>query len=99
MRNCPQPGKWAIAVWDAAEDTDTAGAISFCAEEVDFAYHLDPDSQQWRRWFAGLPEISNFEMVEGGQGLLAHGKAALPASLGRIAFVSNRDAMTWRSTR
>jgi Tol biopolymer transport system component len=92
MRNCPQPGKWVISVWDSADDIDTAGAISFCAEEIDFAYELDPESQQWRRWFAGLPEISNFETVKGGEGLLAHGKAEPPAPVERIAFVSNRDA-------
>jgi Tol biopolymer transport system component len=91
MHNCPLPGRWAITVWDGA-DMDTAGALSNCAEEIDFAYHLDPESQLWRRWFAGLPEISNFETVTGGQGLVAHGKATPPASVGRIAFVSNRDA-------
>ncbi len=91
MHNCPLPGKWAIAVWDGV-DIDTSGALSNCAEEIDFAYHLDPESQLWRRWFAGLPEISNFETVNGGQGLIAHGKATLPAPLGRIAFISNRDA-------
>jgi len=90
MRNCPQPGKWAIAVWDGV-DIDTSGALSNCAEEIDFAYHIDPDSQAWLRWFAGLPEISNFEMVKSGEGLLAHGKATLPTPLGRIAFISNRD--------
>jgi Tol biopolymer transport system component len=91
MRNCPLPGKWAIAVWDGV-DIDTSGALSNCAEEIDFAYHIDPDSQAWLRWFAGLPEISNFEMVKGGEGLLAHGKAEPAAPVERIAFVSNRDA-------
>jgi Tol biopolymer transport system component len=90
MHNCPLPGKWAIAVWDGV-DVDTSGALSNCAEEIDFAYHLDPDSQMWLRWFAGLPEISNLETVNGGRGLLAHGKATF-GPVGPIAFASIRDS-------
>jgi Tol biopolymer transport system component len=95
--NCPQAGKWSIAVWDAGADgadtdgdgTDTGEALGTCGEGVvDAAYFLDPDSQMWRRWFPGHPEISNFESVRHDQGFIAHGS---PLAVQRIAFTSDRD--------
>jgi len=92
---CPQGGKWSIAVWDAGADgaetdgADMGEALGTCGEGVvDAAYFLDPDSQMWRRWFPGHPEISNFESLKHNQGFIAHGS---PVAIQRIAFSSDRD--------
>jgi Tol biopolymer transport system component len=97
---CPQGGKWSIAVWDAGADgpdtdgaetdgVDTGEALGTCGEgAVDAAYALDPDSQMWRRWFPGHPEISNFERVKHNQGFIAHGSLV---AVQHIAFTSSRD--------
>jgi len=89
MGNCPQAGKWAIAVWDGPDGVDTGEALATCEEEVDFAYDMDPDSQQWLGWFAGRPELTKLLTLKDKQGLIAHGKATLPTA--RIAFASSRD--------
>jgi Tol biopolymer transport system component len=94
VRGCPQAGKWAIASWDFpggvnGDGVDTGEALATCGEgAVDAAYALDPDSQQWRRWFAGLPEMSNFETLKHKQGFLAFGSLVAAQ---RIAFSSDRD--------
>jgi len=83
MHNCPQAGKWAISVWDGADGTDTGQALAACGEEaIDVAYYIDPDTQQWLRYFAGHAEFSNLLTLNGKQGVLALGSAAAtPASL------------------
>jgi putative hemolysin len=79
MHNCPQAGKWAIAVWDGAGGTDVSQALSHCGEgAVEAAYYLDPETQTWSRWFLGEPEISNLSSLGFFQGLIALGAA--PAS-------------------
>jgi len=76
MHNCPQAGKWAISVWDGDDSTETAQALATCgAVPVAAAYHLDPQTQAWLRWFADRPDpqISNLVTLDNMQGVLAHG--------------------------
>jgi CSLREA domain-containing protein len=74
MRNCPQAGKWAIAVWEGADGVQTTEALAACGEEaVDMAYALEPCTGQWLRWFRDRPEISNLSALESGQGFFALG--------------------------
>ena len=75
MYNCPQAGKWAIAAW-GGEDMDAGEALATCGEgAVGAAYALDPDSQMWRRWFPGLPDLSSLAMVENMQGFFVFGSS------------------------
>jgi hypothetical protein len=81
MQNCPQPGKWAIAVWDGADGTDTGQALSSCSEgAVIAAYNLDPETQMWWRWFAGQPDLSTLKTLDNLQGVIALGSAQAPAT-------------------
>jgi serine protease len=81
MVNCPEAGKWSIAVWDGPADTDTESAIDTCADTtVLAAYYLDPETQGWLRWFAGRPEISNLQSLGELRGVLALGGAAAGAA-------------------
>ena len=81
MHNCPQPDKWAIAVWDGDDGTDAEQALATCNEGgVVAAYHLDPQTQGWLRWFAGRPEISNLATLDNMQGVVAVGSVAMMAS-------------------
>ena len=79
MHNCPQPGKWAISVWSGADDTDVGQALDTCgAGSVDAAYHLDPQTQGWSRWFAGQPGLSTLASLDNMQGVIARGSAMAP---------------------
>jgi parallel beta-helix repeat protein len=81
MHNCPQASKWSIAVWDGASGTTANDAIAACGfDGVAAAYSLDPQSQNWSRWFAGRPEISNLPTLDKSQGILALGSATAAAS-------------------
>jgi len=81
MHNCPQAGKWAVAVWEGANSTDTSQALSSCGDgAVVAAYSLDPQTQVWSRWFLGEPEISNLDSLDDLQGLMALGAAVAPTS-------------------
>jgi len=74
LQNCPPPGKWAIAVWSGADNTDTSEALATCGEgAIGAAYHLDPPTGTWTRWFAGLPYISNLMTLDDLQGVLVRG--------------------------
>ena len=80
MHNCPQTGKWAIAVWEGSDGTDTGQALATCGETtVAAAYYVDPEAQEWERWFAGRPELSNLETLNHMQGVLALGSGAAPS--------------------
>jgi Tol biopolymer transport system component len=83
MYDCPQAGKWAMAVWEGEDGIDTGEALATCGEgAVDSAYALDPDSQMWRRWFPDRPEISSLMMLENMQGLFVLGSSmASPMSV------------------
>jgi hypothetical protein len=81
MHNCPQTGKWAIAVWDGPDGTDTGQALATCGETaVAAAYYIDPQAQGWERWLAGRPELSSLGTLNYMQGVLALGEAGAPAS-------------------
>jgi len=80
MHNCPQTGKWAIAVWDGPDGTDTGQALATCGGTAVAAYYLDPVTQGWERWFAARPEVSNLETLNDRQGVIALGEAGAPAS-------------------
>ena len=74
MHNCPQPGKWAISVWDGQDGADTGQALATCgASVVDFAYYIDPTTQAWSRYFVGRLEISNLLTLDSMQGVITHG--------------------------
>jgi hypothetical protein len=90
MHNCPQAGKWAIAVWEGANEIDTGEALATCEEEVEAVYALDPDSQAWQRYFPERVDISNLPMLINGQAMIARGKVTLGPQ-GHIVFVSSRD--------
>jgi hypothetical protein len=79
MHNCPQPGKWAISVWSGDDGTDTGEALAACGPgAIDFAYYIDPDTQQWLRYFVGRAEISNLLTLDDMQGVIAHGFVLTP---------------------
>jgi hypothetical protein len=77
MFNCPQPDKWAIAVWDGDDGTDAEQALATCGEgTVAVAYGIDPNTQDWLRYFAGRPDISNLITLDEMQGVMALGSAS-----------------------
>jgi hypothetical protein len=79
MYNCPQPGKWAISVWSGQDGADAEQAFATCGEgAMAAAYHIDPDTQMWSRWFADRPEVSNLASLDHLQGVLALGGANAP---------------------
>ena len=74
LENCPQPGKWAISVWNGADATATDQALATCeGVTVDVAYWLNPDSQQWLRYFPSKPEVSNLLTLDSMQAIIARG--------------------------
>jgi hypothetical protein len=80
MHNCPQPGKWAISVWDGADGTETGQALATCgAVPVDFAYSLDPATNNWHSYFLALPAGSTLQTLDDMQGIVAHGAVSAPA--------------------
>jgi serine protease len=82
MLNCPQAGKWSIAVWDGPSGTDTQAALDTCSNvAVDAAFALDPDSQSFSRFFRGRPEVSNLSTLSEHQGVIALGAGGTPSEL------------------
>ncbi|MGQ9676892.1 MAG: hypothetical protein ACUVX1_14610 [Chloroflexota bacterium] len=76
MHNCPQPGKWAISVWQG-EETETAQALDTCgADAVDAAYYIHPFTQTWRVFFRGNPDISNLDTLDDLQAVVTLGNPA-----------------------
>jgi len=87
IANCPQAGRWAISVWSGEDGTDTGQALGACGEgAVAAAYFIDPDTQVWRRWFVGRPDISNLSTLDRGQGIvrLGTGMSASSAAHGEL---------------
>jgi len=81
MHNCPKPGKWGIAVWDGGDGVYAPEAFTTCGEDaVEAAYALDPHTQEWLRWFAAYPEVSDLQEVGNLQGIMALGRAPAPAT-------------------
>jgi len=80
MHNCPQTGRWAIAVWEGSDGTDAGQALATCGEiTVTAAYYIDPETQEWERWFAGRPEVSSLETLNHMQGVVALGGGGAPS--------------------
>lgn len=82
MRNYPQLGKWAIAVWEGPDGTGTEEAFATCAGmPVEKAYYIDPQTQDWLRWFKRRPEVSNLATLNHLQGVIAIASPATAALL------------------
>jgi hypothetical protein len=93
MTNCPQANKWAIAVWDGDDGTDVEQALASCGEgAVAVAYSIDPETQNWLRYFADRPEISNLTALDNLQGILALGAAGASPPVS-AAISAQQDAM------
>jgi hypothetical protein len=74
MEGCPQPARWAISVWNGATGTAPSDALATCsAVGVAAAYWIDPQSQVWKRYFEGRPDLSNLADLRELQGLLTLG--------------------------
>ena len=74
MLGCPQPGKWAISVWTGTSGTATDQALGTCTgAAVQAAYWIEPNTQQWKRYFHERPEISNLETLGQMQGVVTFG--------------------------
>jgi len=110
MHNCPQPGKWAISVWDGDDGTDTGEALATCgAVPVVAAYYLDPQTGGWLGWFAGQPGMPTLATVNNMQGVLALGAigapppsptptpTATPGTAGDVVLVSSNAFTTTSS--
>jgi hypothetical protein len=77
MESCPEPGKWAISVWNGATGTSPADALATCSSvRVAAAYWIDPQSQVWKRYFDGRPDLNNLADLRELQGLLTLGGEA-----------------------
>ena len=77
MEGCPEPGKWAISVWNGGAGTPTGLALATCpAVKVATAYWLDPQTQKWKRYFDGKPDVTNLLELREMQGLIALGGEA-----------------------
>jgi hypothetical protein len=81
MLGCPHPGKWAISVWSGASETPTEQALATCPEAtVATAYWLDPQTQSWKRYFQGRPDISNLTALDEMQGIITLGGEPVQAA-------------------
>ena len=79
MRNCPNPGKWSIAVWDGDDAASADHALATCGEDaVAAAYSIDSDTQAWSRWFTGEPDLSTLSTLDNLQGVIALGAGTAP---------------------
>jgi hypothetical protein len=77
MQNCPTQGSWAISVWAGDDGTPTEEAFATCTETaIAAAYWIDPQTQTWMRYFAGLPELTTLTSLNNMQGVLALGEEA-----------------------
>jgi hypothetical protein len=82
LQHCPPPGKWSIAAWEGATGTAASDALATCGEgAVSAAYHLDPQTGTWSRWFAGKPEVSNLPALDNMQGVIALGSGFVSAQV------------------
>ena len=74
MEGCPQPGRWAISVWNGGTRTPPSEALATCSSvKVAAAYWIDPQTQAWKRYFDGRADISNLPDLGELQGLMTLG--------------------------
>jgi hypothetical protein len=71
MDDCPQVGEWAIAIWGGPDGMDADEALDHCLVSLEAAYYIDPQTQDWLRWFKGRPEVSNLTTLNHLQGVIA----------------------------
>jgi hypothetical protein len=77
MEGCPEPGKWAISVWNGESGTPTGLALATCpAVKVAAAYWIDPQTQKWKHYFDGRPDLTNLLELREMQGLVTLGGEA-----------------------
>jgi hypothetical protein len=77
LEGCPEPGKWAISVWNGESGTPTDMALATCpAVKVAAAYWIDPQTQKWKRYFDGRLDLTNLLEVREMQGLITLGGEA-----------------------
>jgi hypothetical protein len=77
MEGCPEPGRWAISVWNGATATSPSDALATCSSvRVAAAYSIDPQTQLWKRYFDGRLDISNLPDFRELQGLMTLGGEA-----------------------
>jgi len=77
MEGCPEPGKWAISVWNGEAGTPTGQALATCpAVTVATAYGIDAQTQKWKRYFDGKPDLTNLLELGEMQGLITLGGEA-----------------------
>ena len=77
MEGCPEPGKWAISVWNGESGTPTGLALATCpAVKVAAAYWIDPQTQKWKHYFDGRPDLTNLLELREMQGLITLGGEA-----------------------
>jgi hypothetical protein len=77
LEGCPEPGKWAISVWNGESGTPTDTALATCpAVKVTAAYWIDPQTQKWKRHFDGRPDLTNLLELREMQGLITLGGEA-----------------------
>jgi hypothetical protein len=75
LHNCPRPDKWAISVWPGVSGTATDQAVASCTEAmVAAAYWIDPQTQTWKRYLDGRPEISDLTTLDRMQGIITLGR-------------------------
>ena len=98
LRNCPQPGKWAISVWSGDDGTGAEQAFATCGDGVvDFAYYLDPATNKWLGYFDGRPDVSKLLALDNMQGVLAHGAPGAPTSTPTPTPTPTLTPTTWQS--
>jgi len=72
---CPQPGRWAISVWNGPP-MPADQAFATCPEvSVAAAYRLDPEGQTWERYLADRPQISDVTTLDSYDGVLTFGSS------------------------
>jgi len=85
MHNCPQPGRWAISVWDGQNAVGVDQALATCGPgAVSAAYYLDPETSGWLRWFEGRPDISTLATVGNLQGMITLGSAGFTLTVDKF---------------
>ena len=90
MRNCPSPGQWAITVY-TGDEAPAGDALASCGVPVEAAYWLDPDDQDWSRYFPGRPDLSNLDSLQYLQGVIALGAASESVSAAAAAAPSAQE--------
>ena len=76
LQSCPRAGKWAMSAWDGQGSIPAEQALATCSEGVQAAYWLDPTTQGWLRYLSGHSDLSNLEMLQPNQAILALGSAS-----------------------